>query len=127
MKQKRIIAFIGIEFSLVIVCTLPLFLLHAEPASPLFTSIIFMFLPALTTLIVKRLTHDNGGLFLKLNVRKAWKLYLLAAFAPGVLIGMGAALYFFLFSDHLDLSLTYAARLLALNGQISMPFGKHHF
>lgn len=120
MKQKRIFAFIGIEFSLVILCTLPLFLLHAEPASPLmiFTSIIFMFLPALTTLIVKRLTHDNGGLFLKLNVRKAWKLYLLAAFAPGVLIGIGAALYFLLFSDHFDRSLTYAARLLALNGQM---------
>lgn len=105
---------------MVILCTLPLFLLHAEPASPLmiFTSIIFMFLPALTTLIVKRLTHDNGGLFLKLNVRKAWKLYLLAAFAPGVLIGIGAALYFLLFSDHFDRSLTYAARLLALNGQM---------
>ena len=54
MKQKeKIAAFISIEFGLVILCTLPLFLLHVEPASPLMllTSIIFMFLPALTTLI----------------------------------------------------------------------------
>lgn len=87
MKQKeKIVAFISIEFGLVILCTLPLFLLHAEPTSPLMllTSIIFMFLPALTTLIVKRLTHDKGGLFLQLNIRKAWKQYLLAAFIPGV-------------------------------------------
>ena len=116
MKRKeRIAAFIGIEFGLVILCTLPLFLLHAEPASPLvlLTSVVFMFLPALTTLIVKRLTHDNRGLFLKLNMRKAWKQYLLAAFIPGVLEGISVTLYFFIFPAHFD----YAAQLLALSGQ----------
>ena len=120
MKRKeKIAAFISIEFGLVILCTLPLFLLHAEPASPLMllTSIIFMFLPALTTLIVKRLAHDKGGLFLQLNIRKAWKQYLLAAFIPGALEGIGVALYFFIFPSHFDLSLTYAAQLLTLNGQ----------
>ena len=120
MKQKeKIAAFISIEFGLVILCTLPLFLLHAEPASPLMllTSIIFMFLPALTTLIVKRMAHDKGGLFLQLNIRKAWKQYLLAALIPGALEGIGVVLYFFIFPSHLDLSLTYAAQLLTLNGQ----------
>ncbi len=125
MKQKeKIVAFISIEFGLVILCTLPLFLLHAEPTSPLMllTSIIFMFLPALTTLIVKRLTHDKGGLFLQLNIRKAWKQYLLAAFIPGVLEVIGVVLYFFIFPSHFDLSLTYAAQLLALNGQtVELP------
>lgn len=88
MKQKgKIAAFIGVEFSMVILCTLPLFLWHAGPESPLMllTSVVFMLLPALTTLIVKRLTCDKGGLFLQLNLRKAWKQYLLAAFIPGVL------------------------------------------
>ena len=119
MKRKKIAAFIGIEFGLVILCTLPLFLLHAEPAGPLMllTSVVFMFLPALTTLIVKRLTHDNRGLFLQFNMWKAWKQYLLAAFVPGVLEGIGVTLYFFIFPTHFDLSLTYAAQLLALNGQ----------
>lgn len=125
MKQKeKIAAFIGIEFGLVILCTLPLFLLRAEPASPLmlFTSILFMFLPALTTLIVKRMAHEKGGLFLQLNIRKAWKQYLLAAFIPGALEGIGAALYFFIFPGHLDLSLSYAAQLLTLNGQtVELP------
>lgn len=120
MKQKQKIAvFIGVEFGLVILCTLPLFLLHAGPASPLMllTSVLFMFLPALTTLIVKRLTCDKGGLFLQLNLRKAWRQYLLAAFIPGVLEGIGTALYFLIFPNHFDLSLTYAAQLLALNGR----------
>lgn len=120
MKEKeKIAAFICIEFGLVALCTLPLFLLHAEPASPLMrlTSIVFMFLPALATLIVRKLTHDRGGLFLHLHIRKAWKQYLMAAFFPGVLVGIGTALYFFLFPSHFDLSLTYAAQLLALNGQ----------
>ena len=76
-----------------------------------------MFLPALTTLIVKRMAHDKGGLFLQLNIRKAWKQYLLAAFIPGALEGIGVALYFFIFPSHFDLSLTYAAQLLTLNGQ----------
>ncbi len=81
-----------------------------------------MFLPALTTLIVKRLTHDKGGLFLQLNIRKAWKQYLLAAFIPGVLEVIGVVLYFFIFPSHFDLSLTYAAQLLALNGQtVELP------
>ena len=119
MKRKKIAAFIGIEFGLVILCTLPLFLLHAEPAGPLMllTSVVFMFLPALTTLIVKRLTHDIRGLFLQFNMRKAWKQYLLAAFIPGVLEGIGVTLYFFIFPAHFDLSLSYAAQLLALSGQ----------
>ena len=130
MKRKeKIAAFIGIEFGLVILCILPLFLLHAEPAGPLMllTSVVFMFLPALTTLIVKRLTHDNGRLFLQLNMRKAWKQYLLAAYIPGVLEGIGVTLYFFIFPAHFDLSLSYAAQLLALSGktaelpQLSLP------
>ena len=120
MKRKEKIAvFLVIEFGLVALCTLPLFLLHAEPAGPLMLliSVVFMFLPALTTLIVQRLSHDSGGLFLQLNMRKAWKQYLLAAFIPGVLEGIGVTLYFLIFPTHFDLSLTYAAQLLTLNGQ----------
>lgn len=120
MKRKEKIAvFLVIEFGLVALCTLPLFLLHTEPAGPLMLliSVVFMFLPALTTLIVKRLSHDSGGLFLQLNMRKAWKQYLLAAFIPGVLEGIGVTLYFLIFPTHFDLSLAYAAQLLTLNGQ----------
>lgn len=125
MKRKeKIAAFLVIEFGLVALCTLPLFLLHAKPASPLMLliSVVFMFLPALTVLIVKRLAHDSGGLFLQLNIRKAWKQYLLAAFIPGVLEGIGVTLYFLAFPAHFDLSFTYAAQLLALNGQtVELP------
>ena len=104
-RRKKIVAFICIEFGLVILCTLPLFLLRAEPTSllVLLTSVVFMFLPAISTLIVKRLTHDEGGLFLRLNIRREWRRYLLAAFLPGALEGIGVISYFFVFPDHLDL------------------------
>lgn len=118
-RKRKITLFICIEFGLVILCTLPLLLRHAEPASPLMllTSVVFMFLPALATVIVKWLAHDKESLFLQWNMRKAWKQYVLAAFLPGVLEGIGVALYFLLFPNQFDLSLTYAARLLALSGQ----------
>lgn len=118
-RNGKIALFIGIEFGLVVLCTLPLFLLHAEPAGPLMvlTAVVFMFLPALTTLIVKRLTGDRGGMSLQLRLRRAWKYYLLAAFVPGVLEGIGVVLYFLIFPSHFDLSLTYMAQLLALAGQ----------
>lgn len=118
-RRKKIVAFICIEFGLVILCTLPLFLLRAEPMSllVLLTSVVFMFLPAISTLIVKRLTHDEGGLFLRLNIRREWKRYLLAAFLPGALEGIGVISYFFVFPDHLDISLTTIEHLLVLSGR----------
>lgn len=118
-RNGKIALFIGVEFGLVALCTLPLFLLHAEPAGPLMvlTAVVFMFLPALTTLIVKRLTGDRGGVFLQPRLRRAWKYYLLAAFVPGVLEGIGVVLYFLVFPSQFDLSLTYMAQLLALAGQ----------
>lgn len=123
-RKRKILAFIGIESGLVILCTLPLFLLDAEPLGPLMMaiSVVFMFLPAAAAWIVKRLTHDKSGLFLRLNVRRAWKQYLLAAFLPGGLTGFGTVVYFVLFPEHLDLSLSYMAQIFALNGQIvEMP------
>lgn len=124
MKQeKKIGAFIAIEFGLVVLCTLPLFVIQAEVSSlpVLLASVIFMFLPALTTFLVRRLTHDKTDLFLHWNIKTAWKQYLLAAFLPGILIGAGAVLYFLLFPNHLDLSLNYVTQLAALNGQTIEP------
>lgn len=108
-RKEKIAAFMGIECGLTALCTLPLFLLRPRPASlpVMLASVVFMLLPALTTLIVRRLAHDRSGLFLRLNLRKAWRQYLLAAFLPGVLTGLGAALYFLIFPSQFDLSLSY--------------------
>lgn len=123
-QRCKIAVFIAIEFGLVILSTLPLFILHAEPTSLLmiFISIIFMVLPALATLIVRRLAHERSRLFLQLNFRKSWKEYLLAAFLPGILEAIGVVTYFVIFPSQFDLSLSYVSQLLAANGQfVELP------
>ncbi|MCM1182589.1 MAG: CPBP family intramembrane metalloprotease [Roseburia sp.] len=123
-RRKKIFIFIGIEFVLNALCSLPLFLLHAGQGSPqmLLASVTAMFLPAITTLITRRLTHDNRKLPLKLNLKRSYKQYLLAAFLPGVLILCGATLYFALFPEQLDLSLSYAKQFPAAGGQaVELP------
>ena len=118
-RRSKILAFLGVEYALVFVCTLPLFLLGAEPMGPLMLgiSVLFMFLPALVALIVRRLSGDRSGMFLRPNIKGPRRQYLMAALLPGVLTMAGAALYFLLFPGDLDLSMGYMSELLALSGQ----------
>ena len=118
-RRSKILAFLGVEYALVFVCTLPLFLLGAEPMGPLMLgiSVLFMFLPALVALIVRRLSGDRSGMFLLPNIKGTRRQYLMAALLPGVLTMAGAALYFLLFPGDLDLSMGYMSELLALSGQ----------
>ena len=118
-RRSKILAFLGVEYALVFVCTLPRFLLGAEPMGPLMLgiSVLFMFLPALVALIVRRLSGDRSGMFLRPNIKGTRRQYLMAALLPGVLTMAGAALYFLLFPGDLDLSMGYMSELLALSGQ----------
>ena len=118
-RRSKILAFLGVEYALVFVCTLPLFLLGAEPMGPLMLgiSVLFMFLPALVALIVRRLSGDRSGMFLRPNIKGTRRQYLMAALLPGVLTMAGAALYFLLFPGDLYLSMGYMSELLALSGQ----------
>ena len=118
-RRSKILAFLGVEYALVFVCTLPLFLLGAEPMGPLMLgiSVLFMFLPALVALIGRRLSGDRSGMFLRPNIKGTRRQYLMAALLPGVLTMAGAALYFLLFPGDLDLSMGYMSELLALSGQ----------
>ena len=118
-RRSKILAFLGVEYALGVVCTLPLFLLGAEPMGPLMLgiSVLFMFLPALVALIVRRLSGDRSGMFLRPNIKGTRRQYLMAALLPGVLTMAGAALYFLLFPGDLDLSMGYMSELLALSGQ----------
>ena len=117
-RRGKILAFLGVEYALVIIFTLPLFLLGAERLGPLMMgiSVAFMFLPAVSALIVRALARDRSGLYLRPNIRGAKKQYLMAAFLPGALALAGAALYFVLFPGDLDLSMGYMSGVLELSG-----------
>lgn len=122
--MKKIITFLSIEFLLVALLSIPLFVLKPQSGGNLVMvlSVIFMWLPALATLVTRKLTKDKSDLRVKPRIRENWRTYLIAAYVPGILIVLGALLYFMIFPEHLDLSLGFVKELLALAGQeVTLP------
>ena len=122
--SRRIRIFLLIEFLLVGFISIPLFVLGAESGSGfvMAASVVFMWLPALATLITRKFTDDKSKLPLKPLTKKNWKMYVVSAYIPSIAIVLGASLYFALFPSHLDLSLTSLKDLIAVHGQqIQLP------
>lgn len=64
-----------------------------------FLSIAFTFLPVLVAFITRRITGEHGKFYLSLKVWKDPKSWLFSAFVPGILIALGAVLYFLVFPN----------------------------
>lgn len=113
---KRILLYIGITFLITYgYCFLLLHpVIRAESlsgvpsiAAQLLTAVV-MFFPALGVLITRLLTKEGfQESWLKLNLRRNIKTYLLAWFGPSVLTILGAFLYFLIFPDQFDLDCGY--------------------
>ncbi len=65
-----------------------------------FLGIAFTFLPVLMAFITRRITGERGKFYLSLKVWKDVKSWLFSAFVPGILIVLGAVLYFLVFPNH---------------------------
>ena len=93
---------IGMYLALVLgVCYL-LGLLEGLTGSGKFDQILgigFTFFPVIAAAITKRVTGEKAKYPVSLRVWKRGKYWLLAAFLPGVLIAMGAALYYLVFPE----------------------------
>jgi uncharacterized protein len=80
---------------------------------------LFSVFPTIATILTRSITSDRSPWYLTPNFRKRWKkMYLFAAFAPGVAIFLGGLLYFMLFPQDLDLG---AHNLIAQYGQYGAP------
>ena len=122
--SRRIRIFLLIEFLLVGFISIPLFVLGAESGSGfvMAASVVFMWLPALATLITRKFTDDKSKLPLKPLIKKNWKMYVVSAYIPSIAIVLGASLYFAFFPKHLDLSLPFLQDLIDAHGQqIQLP------
>lgn len=76
-----------------------------------------MFFPAFGVLLTRLVTKEGfRDCWLKPSFKKNIKTYLLAWFGPGILTLAGAALYFLLFPDQLDLSFGYFIATLEAAG-----------
>lgn len=87
-----------------------------------------MFLPAIGVLLTRLFTKEGlKAAWLKPNLRKNLKYYLLAWFGPGILTFAGMGIYFLLFPDQLDLSFGYFTATLEAAGApmetLPMPAG----
>lgn len=122
--SRKILIFLSVEFLLVALISIPLFLLQAESGSSLVmaASVIFMWLPALATFLTRKITNDKSELPLKPLIKKNGKMYVISAYIPGIIIALGALLYFAIFQKHLDLTLGYLKDLMTVTGQqIQLP------
>ena len=59
----------------------------------------FTFIPVIAAVITKRITGEKARYHLSLKVWKNMKFWLLSALVPGVLIAIGAAVYFLIFPE----------------------------
>ena len=80
--------------------------------------VLFSVFPIIATILTRVITKDKSPWYLKPNLRKSWKIYLFAAFLPGVAIFLGGLLYFLLFPQDLDLG---AHNLIARYSQYGAP------
>ncbi len=76
-----------------------------------------MFFPAIGVLLTRLITREGfKDTWLKPNIRKNIRFYLLAWFGPGILTIMGSGLYFLLFKDSFDPNLGYMKLTLEAAG-----------
>ena len=113
---KRILIFLGITFGLTWgYCFLILYpVINGESLSgvPSITAQLMtaacMFFPAIGVLLTRLITKERfKNAWLKPNIKGNLKVYLLAWFGPGILTLIGAAIYFLLFPNTLDLEFSF--------------------
>lgn len=109
LLNKRIVIFLVIVYGCTSIGELLALLLPKPYNTNAYSVLILCFslFPLIATFITKKITKDKTKLNIKPNLRKNWRVYLMAAFVPGLAIFLGAVLYFLIFPNNLDLSGKY--------------------
>lgn len=125
LLKKRAALYLSFEFGFILIFWLLAFFLP-EPANKNAYGLLialFSLFPFLSNFLTRLITADKSSWLMKLNFRKGWKTYLMAAFLPGSLIFLGAVLYFLIFPNQMDLS---AERLVQTYGRFGFPTDLPH-
>lgn len=110
--NPAVVWYLGIIF----VCTFGLAILEKIFQTGQFYTILqtgFTALPVVTALIVQKITGEQSKSKLSLKVWKNYKMWIFSAFAPAILIVLGAVLYFSVFNN--EYSKVFALGLLIGN------------
>lgn len=122
--KRQSVLFLTFVFGFVIVGWAMARFLPAESAKIGHTILsLFSLFPLLARVLTSIITKDKSAWMLRPRFRSHWRTYLLAAFVPGILIFVGAVVYFLIFPSHLDVS---AARLIEVYGRLGIPSNLSH-
>ena len=121
---RRIIIFLCFAFGIAWLAGLVIYLTGGLTNSPqilpgvtlalVLMATVYMGAPALGNILTRALTHENWkDVGLRPNFRKGWPYWLLGWFLPAVMTIVGAIIFFAIFPQYYDSSLTYIKQLVA--------------
>lgn len=131
IDTKRILIFLVFAFGIAWATGLVIYLTGGLTNSPqllpgislalVLMATVYMWAPALANIFTRLITREGWkNTMLRPNLRRGWKFWLIAWFTPAILTVFGAAVYFLLFPQHFDASLTSLKAQLEQVGQGSM-------
>ncbi len=123
IDRKRIFIFVAITYGFSIVLALVIYLnggifvKFPFVLTPLAMALmmLLMFSPAIANIATRLITREGwSNMLLRPNLRRGWPVYLAALFLPALATIVGGAVYYLLFPDRFDPSMTYGRETLGL-------------
>jgi len=123
IDRKRIFIFVAITYGFSIVLALVIYLnggifvKFPFVLTPLAMALmmLLMFSPAIANIATRLITREGwSNMLLRPNFRRGWPLYLAGLFLPALATIVGGAVYYLLFPDRFDPSMTYGRETLGL-------------
>ncbi len=129
MDTKRITIFLIFAFGIAWLTGLVIYLTGGLTGSPVLSSqsgltlalllmaTTYMWAPALAHVLTRLVTREGWrNVYLRPKLKRGWPFWLLLWFLPGLLIILGAALYYLVFPSHYDPSLSTVTLLFQQRG-----------
>jgi uncharacterized protein len=124
LDTRRMVIFLGFAFGIAWLTGLVIYLKGGLINSPqiapgitlalLLMATVYMSAPALGNILTRLLTHEGWkDMGLRTNFKKGWRFWLAAWFLPVAMTLPGAALFFVLFPQYFDASLSTLRQLMA--------------
>lgn len=125
LLKKRAITYLIFVYGFVLIAWFLIIILPPLLNNSAYTALISIFslFPFLSCFLTRLITRDKSSWMMKPNFIRNWRIYLISAFIPGILIFLGAVLFFLIFPSHLDVS---AAKLIETYGKYGVPTNLPH-
>ncbi len=121
VDRRRVATYIAFAFAIAWLTGLAIALtggLAGGPTSLILVSVGYMGAPAVAHVLTRIVTHEGWtGLYLRPNLREGWRYWILCWVAPGAFVFLGMGLFFSLYPQAFDPSLSSVIQLAAATAQ----------